>query len=58
MSLDDELAAALRRDHTSATLSAADRAMLDFVVKLTETPYKHTRADVEALRAAGSGLSA
>jgi alkylhydroperoxidase family enzyme len=27
--------------------------MLDFAVKLTRTPYKHTRADVEALRAAG-----
>ena len=27
--------------------------MLDFVVKLTKTPYKHTREDVEKLRAAG-----
>lgn len=27
--------------------------MLDFAVKMTETPYKHTRADVEKLRAVG-----
>ena len=27
--------------------------MLDFVVKLTHTPYKHTSADVEKLRAVG-----
>lgn len=53
MSLDDELAAELRRDHTKANLSAADRAMLDFVVKLTEAPHTHTREDVENLRAAG-----
>ncbi|WP_162669776.1 carboxymuconolactone decarboxylase family protein [Gemmata massiliana] len=49
----DELAAELRRDYTKAPLSPADRAMLDFVVKLTRTPYKHTSADVEKLRAAG-----
>lgn len=27
--------------------------MLDFAVKLTRTPYKHTREDVEELRAVG-----
>ena len=27
--------------------------MLDFAVKLTLTPYKHTREDVERLRAVG-----
>ncbi|MDY3556101.1 hypothetical protein R5W24_005264 [Gemmata sp. JC717] len=53
MSLDDELAAELRRDHTRANLPDADRAMLDFVVKLTEAPHAHTREDVEKLRAAG-----
>ena len=52
-SLDDELAAELRRDYTQANLSAADRAMLDFAVKLTRAPWKHTRDDVERLRAAG-----
>lgn len=53
MSLDGELAAALRRDHTTADVSAADRAMLDFVVKLTVEPHKMTEADVARLRAAG-----
>jgi uncharacterized peroxidase-related enzyme len=53
VSLDDELAAELRRDHTRANLSEQDRAMLDFAVKLTRTPYKHTREDVERLRAVG-----
>ncbi len=27
--------------------------MLDFAVKMTVTPYKHTREDVEKLRALG-----
>ena len=27
--------------------------MLDFAVKLTRTPYRHTRSDVDALRAVG-----
>jgi uncharacterized peroxidase-related enzyme len=53
VSLDDELAAALRRDHTQANLSAADRTMLDFVVKMTHTPYKHTKEDIDKLRAGG-----
>jgi uncharacterized peroxidase-related enzyme len=52
-SLDDELAAELRRDYTKANLSDADRAMLDFAAKLTVSPYKHTREDVEKLRAVG-----
>jgi uncharacterized peroxidase-related enzyme len=43
----------LRRDYTKAKLSAADRAMLDFAVKLTVSPWKHAREDVEKLRAVG-----
>ncbi len=43
----------MRRDYTQANLSAADRAMLDFAVKMTVAPYKHTRDDVEKLRAVG-----
>ena len=53
MSLDDELTAELRRDYRNAKLSEADRAMLDFAVKMTVSPYKHTREDVEKLRAVG-----
>jgi len=36
-----------------AELSPADRAMLDFAVKLTREPRGMTREDVEVLRAAG-----
>jgi uncharacterized peroxidase-related enzyme len=52
-SLNDELAAQLKRDYTQANLSDADRAMLDFAVKMTRTPYRHTKDDVEKLRAVG-----
>jgi uncharacterized peroxidase-related enzyme len=43
----------LERDYTKAELSPEDRAMLDFAVKMTRTPYKHTQADVGKLRAVG-----
>jgi len=36
-----------------AEISAADRAMLDFAVKLTREPRGMTRDDVDLLRAAG-----
>jgi uncharacterized peroxidase-related enzyme len=46
--------AAIATDYTRATtLGPADRAMLDFAVKLTRTPSHVERADVEALRRAG-----
>ncbi len=37
----------------AAELSPADRAMLDFAVKLTREPRAMTRDDVDLLRAAG-----
>jgi uncharacterized peroxidase-related enzyme len=52
-SLDAGLAAALRRDHCEAPLSAQDRAMLDYVVLVTKEPTAITRADHERLRQAG-----
>jgi uncharacterized peroxidase-related enzyme len=52
-SLDEELAAALRRDYTQADLSAQDRAMLDFAVRLTTAAYRTTPADLDRLRAVG-----
>jgi uncharacterized peroxidase-related enzyme len=52
-SLDEELAAALRRDYTQANLSAQDRAMLDFAVRLTAAAYKVTPEDHARLRAVG-----
>jgi uncharacterized peroxidase-related enzyme len=49
--------AAVRSDYRqappAAELTAADRAMLDFAVKLTRDSRAATRQDVEALRAAG-----
>jgi uncharacterized peroxidase-related enzyme len=52
-SLDDELAAELRRDYTKADLSDADRAMLDFAVRLTRAAYKLMPEDLDRLRAVG-----
>jgi uncharacterized peroxidase-related enzyme len=50
---DEALIAALKTDYTTALLAPADRAMLDYVAKLTLTPAEMTRADVETLRAHG-----
>ena len=49
----DALLAQLKEDYTQAALSAADRAMLDYVAKLTLAPATVTRDDVQALRDAG-----
>jgi uncharacterized peroxidase-related enzyme len=51
--LDEELAAALRRDHREADLSPPDRAMLDFAVRLTEQPARMSPDDLAQLRAVG-----
>ena len=53
VSLDEGLAAALRRDYTQAPLSEQDRAMLDFAEKLTDASWTVEEADREALREAG-----
>jgi uncharacterized peroxidase-related enzyme len=53
VSLDEELAAALRRDYTQAPLSSADRAMLNYVAKVTLHPARVLHEDVERLRQAG-----
>ena len=44
---------ALRRDYHSAPISDQDRAMLDYVVKLTKDATQCSPADILALRAAG-----
>ncbi len=49
---------ALETDYRTAALTAADRGMLDFAVKLTRTPGEMTRGDVDALRQAGFGDAA
>jgi uncharacterized peroxidase-related enzyme len=50
---DDELLAQLQEDYTRASLQPADRAMLDYAVKLTLTPSQITQDDLQALRQAG-----
>ncbi len=45
--------AALSDDYREARLSAADRAMLDYAVKLTREPWAMEAADLEPLREAG-----
>ncbi len=53
VSLDEELAAALRRDYREAKVSDADRAMLDYVAQLTISPTQVMRRDIEHLREVG-----
>jgi uncharacterized peroxidase-related enzyme len=53
VSLDAELAAALRRDYREAELTPQDRAMLDFTAKLTKEAYKTTPDDLDQLRIVG-----
>ena len=55
VSLDEELAVALRRDYREASLSDADRVMLDYVAKLTKSPAQVMRKDIEGLRKVGFG---
>jgi len=40
-------------DYRRAALSSADRAMLDFAVKLTRSPDRMRREDVDVLRGHG-----
>lgn len=49
----EQLVEALTSDHRSVELRGADRAMLDYAVKLTERPSQMTATDVAALRARG-----
>lgn len=50
---DDNLVQQLKKDYRQATLAANDRAMLDYVAKLTIEPWEMVRQDVEDLRQAG-----
>jgi uncharacterized peroxidase-related enzyme len=53
VTLDRVLVEALEKDYTTAPISAKDRAMLDYVVKLTKDATKVWKNDIEGLRAAG-----
>ena len=53
MTLDEKFVEQLKQDYTKAELSAQDRAMLDFVVKITRDATQISPRDHEKLRAAG-----
>lgn len=53
MTLDESLYEAIKKDYRSAELSDEERAMLDYVAKLTLSPAKMMEEDVERLRKAG-----
>jgi uncharacterized peroxidase-related enzyme len=53
VTLDEELAAALRRDYRKASLTEPERAMLDYAAKLTLSPAQVIPDDLERLRQAG-----
>ncbi len=50
---DAALVETLASDWTTANVSAADKAMLGYAVKLTLSPWRMAEADVVALREAG-----
>ena len=51
--MDENLADVIERDHTGAAIEPRWLRLLDHAVKLTLTPSACSRADVDALRAAG-----
>jgi uncharacterized peroxidase-related enzyme len=53
VSLDEELAAALRRDYRQANLAEQDRAMLDYAAKLTQHANRVMPEDLNRLRQVG-----
>jgi len=53
VTLDKDLVEALQKDYTTAPISAQDRVMLDYVIKLTKDATKIGRNDVDGLRAVG-----
>ena len=51
--MDDSLVEALREDYAKAPISEQDRAMLDYVVKLTKNATQCSRDDHARLREVG-----
>jgi len=51
--LDEPLVEALKQDYTTAPITAQERAMLDYVVKLTRDATKIRKDDHECLRTVG-----
>ena len=53
MTLDESLVETIKKDYREAPLDPPDRAMLDYVAKLTLHPARMMREDVDNLRTAG-----
>ena len=53
MTLDDSLIEALRGDYRTAPITGQERAMCDYVVKLTKDATQCSPADLDGLRAVG-----
>jgi uncharacterized peroxidase-related enzyme len=53
VTLDKELVDALEKDYTTAPITAEERVMLDYVVKITKDATKVWKDDHERLRANG-----
>jgi uncharacterized peroxidase-related enzyme len=51
--LDEKLVEALKTDYASAPLTAQERTMLDYVIKLTKNATKIWKDDHDRMRAAG-----
>jgi uncharacterized peroxidase-related enzyme len=51
--LDEELVRALRRDYRAAPITAQERVMCDYVVKLTKDATQCSPKDLDGLRAVG-----
>ena len=50
---DEAQVQAIQKDYREASLSARETAMLDYAVKLTQTPKRITRDDLDRLRSQG-----
>ena len=53
MTLDQGLVEALEKDYTTAPITEQERAMLDYVVKLTKDATRVWKDDIDGLRAVG-----
>lgn len=53
MTLDNDFVDQLEKDYTQAPITAQERVMLDYVVKLTKDATRVWKDDIEGLRGAG-----
>ena len=53
VTLDESLAETIKKDYRAADITPQERAMLDYAAKLTLTPARMMKEDVESLRAVG-----